>query len=115
MAAAPRPQGSPEGRGDASRAIALFLTIALVAIFGVVMMIQLVEVMPFGMWLLTAVCLSVAVLASAWAVFSRVYSTPSGYQPGPPVLKPRRVKPIRSSNGHHPHRPGDAPGGKDAP
>lgn len=96
---------SPSGPKDASRAVLIFATIALVAIFGAVFLIRLSEVMPFGMWLLVAVSTAVAVIACCSAIFARAYSTPTAYHPGPPVLKPRRMRPLRSSNGHRPHRP----------
>lgn len=101
--------GINRGTEDAGRAIAVALALALSGIFGVVLLLRLSAVIPFGMWLLLTVCMSVSVVAGLWALIARVFATPANYNPGPPVIKPRRVRALRSSNGHRPYRPDEKP------
>ncbi len=102
-------RGSSRGAEDAGRAVAVGLIVALSGIFGVVLLVRLSAVIPFGMWLLLTVCMSVSIVAGLWALIARVFATPTTYNPGPPVIKPRRVRALRSSNGHRPYRPDAKP------
>lgn len=102
-------RGALRGAEDATRAVAVAVAVALSGTFGIVLLVKLSSAIPFGMWLLMAVCMSVSVAAGIWALIARVFSTPTNYHPGPPVIKPRRVRPLRSSNGHRPYRPGEDP------